>query len=308
MVRGTRGVALLAVAAAAIATIVPARPAPASRAAPATRVTVIGDSSMIDVVWHVPANTLLTRGLDVRLDVRVCRRLVGESCPYEGERPPNLVDTVAAMGTGLGLVVVVGGYNEPEPEFAAAVAASLDALVRAGATRILWPTLSEASPMFGRMNGTLAEIADARPELTLLDWNRYSSTHNDWFQTDHIHLTDAGALGLAGFLRAEIDRALVAAAPLRPAPETLTATVTPSLTAGSVGRQLVLRLRARGGTPPYRWKVAVGRLPAGLHLVAADVRGLPTRTGRTSVTFAVTDAWGSVARRRVTFEITPRRR
>ena len=120
------------------------------------RVTVIGDSVMTAVEWHPPAFAVLSNGLDLRLEVAICRRLAVLSCPHDGQRAPTAVELIDSLGAEIGqLAVVVAGYNEPEEQFADDVQAVLDALTRAGVARILWATLSEADPSLGRMNDTL---------------------------------------------------------------------------------------------------------------------------------------------------------
>ena len=67
---------------------------PASTSAP--RVTIFGDSAA-EVLDSVPdAKQYLGQGLDVNWQLKVCRRLVQLSCPYQGVRPPTVLDTVRA--------------------------------------------------------------------------------------------------------------------------------------------------------------------------------------------------------------------
>ena len=59
-----------------------------------------------------------------------------------------------------------------------------------------------------------------------------------------------------------------------------------------------LKLRAEGGTPPYRWQVADGQPPRGFHL--REDGTLSTAAGEdASVLVTVTDADGSSANLRV---------
>ena len=54
-----------------------------------------------------------------------------------------------------------------------------------------------------------------------------------------------------------------------------------------------LQLRARGGTPPFRWRIAAGRLPAGLQLDprgAGFIYGKVAQPAELQVVLAVTDS------------------
>jgi hypothetical protein len=272
-------------------------------------VSLIGDSTMTAVIWETNPLEILTDGLDLLIDVEVCRSLAGVSCPYEGRRPPNLVDTVHTYGARLGpTTVVVAGSNEPETDFAAAVEASLQALRAAGVQRVLWTTLSEATPSFGRMNAMLREAARHHPELTVVDWNAVSADHNDWFQTDHVHLTYAGGVGLARLLRTAIGAALdpPAAKPDAQASAPPLEVVKPRAASlrAAPGTRYSLALRARGGVPPYRWAIASGRTPRGLSLTPTGrITGTPIATGRTGLAVRVRDALGSTATLHLTIDL-----
>ena len=102
--------------------------------------TFIGDSIATAIAYNEPSKTLLATGIDLDLQLAVCRRLVGDSCPYEGVRPPTLVDLLPTIQLGSTVVVEVG-YNDWEDPFADSVETSLQALRKAGAKRVLWLTL-----------------------------------------------------------------------------------------------------------------------------------------------------------------------
>jgi hypothetical protein len=65
---------------------------------------------------------------------------------------------------------------------------------------------------------------------------------------------------------------------------------TSSLPAGTVGSTYSAILVASGGTPPYRWAVTSGSLPAGLTLSGATIAGTPTAAGTSNFTVRVTDS------------------
>lgn len=63
------------------------------------------------------------------------------------------------------------------------------------------------------------------------------------------------------------------------------------LPAAKVGTAYTTRLAASGGVPPYRWKITLGSLPAGLALSrSGSISGTPTATGTSSFHVRVSDA------------------
>jgi hypothetical protein len=262
-------------------------PAAATPAAADQRVTVIGDSVLTAVLWYATPRAILQEGLDVQLEVAVCRRLIGVSCTFEGAQPPTLVDFVAGRTQPLGSTVVVAmGYNDFEQTFPAAVEQAVAALTKAGVRRILWATLREVRHPYVRMNAVLVAAARRHPELTVIDWNAYARNHPEWFQTDDIHLVPEGGAALATFLHAEIVRALDQPYPFVP--------VVDSFPPARLGHAYSFRLRARGGVAPYRWSARP--LPQGLRLASnGRIVGRPTRAGRTAVVARATDARGNHA-------------
>jgi hypothetical protein len=265
--------------------------AASAAAPPEPKVTVIGDSVMTGVLWYRDATSILEQNLALRMEVAVCRRLTGTSCTFEGVTPPNLVQVTQSLGPQLGpTVVVVMGYNDREITFARSIDASVDALLAAGVTRIVWATLREARHPYVRMNDMLVAAAKRHPQLMIADWNTYSRSHPDWFQNDGLHVVPEGGIALATFLHAAIVRALATPLPIVVQP-------TP-LPTGRVGRRYKVRLEASGGRPPYRFKVAAGRLPTGLTLQPGGrITGTPMRSARLELKLHVSDASGRAATR-----------
>jgi hypothetical protein len=289
------GAALLLLAATCSAAALAAAASPA--AAPQPTVTVIGDSIMTGVLWHADAMSILHEGLDLRMEVAVCRRLTGTSCTFEGVTPPNLLQVVKSSGSALGpTVVIVMGYNDREETFASSVAASLAALHRAGVTRILWATLREVRHPYVHMNDVLYAAAKNDLELTVLDWNMYSRSHLDWFQNDGMHLEPVGGAALATFLHARIVRALAKPLPLLLAPA--------ALPKAQVGRHYAVHVSARNGNAPYRFKLVGGALPRGMKLRADGwLVGTPAKPIRTELQVRVTDKRGRSAVRVEPFDV-----
>ena len=100
-----RGVATAVVTIAAALGIVAG--AQGGSAAPPVRVTVFGDSAATAMAYDPDAKRTLGRGIDLRLEVAACRRLGDTSCPYDGVRPPTVIERAATLGTEIGPVVVV---------------------------------------------------------------------------------------------------------------------------------------------------------------------------------------------------------
>jgi len=181
----------------------------AAPAAPTTRITVVGDSVAAELEVQPQARALLARGLDVDLELTACRRLAKESCTVAGVRPPTLLQLIAQRGSSLGAVLVVTvGYNDNDDAFGRTVDEVLAACSRAGVRRVVWLTYRAARHDLLHMNDELRAIARRRHDLTILDWNRYSRSHPSWFAADGVHLTPAGAQGLAAFLHARLPRLL----------------------------------------------------------------------------------------------------
>src|SRR5215469_14981731 len=85
----------------------------------APHVTLIGDSVADAIVQTSTAVAEVKREVSLSLQVAPCRRVEGDSCPYNGVRPPNLIDLVQSLGSGVGPNVIVAvGYNDHEDTYA----------------------------------------------------------------------------------------------------------------------------------------------------------------------------------------------
>lgn len=259
---------------------------PAVAAAPPT-VLVIGDSVATGMYWHDDSIAVMQDKLGVYWDVAVCRTIDGTSCPFDGERAPTLMQVVASRGTVPPTVVVEVGYNDPEDAFATEVDNAMSALTAAGATHVLWLTMRESRAPYPTLNTLLERAAAKWPQLELVDWNAASENHPSWFQSDDVHLTAEGGLAMAHLAHAAVmqivDPLRVSATPLRL----------------QLGRSHTVKLRALGGTPPYRWKVASGRPPRGFHLLADGMLQTTATHVRATLALAVSDADGTTAKLQV---------
>ena len=148
------------------------------RAAPLPHVTVFGDSIAEAIVENDSARAILVDGVDVDFEVAPCRRLVQDSCPYNGGRPPTVMQVVKTLGSRIGPTVIVAlGYNEFEDQFAGNVQVTLDAFENAGVKQVLWLTLRAARHPYVNMNDALVAAAATHPSLVVVDWNLYSRSH-----------------------------------------------------------------------------------------------------------------------------------
>ncbi len=268
--------------------------ASSSGGAIAPRVTLIGDSPATGIQYNESAREILGKGISLQLEVYPCRRVAQISCPYDGTRPPTLVEVATNAGAALGETVIVAvGYNDYENQYAEDIETALTALRAAGVKRILWVTLRAARNPYLTMNDAIREAAERNPDVTLVDWNLYSRSHPDWFQDDGIHLGGAGAEAMAQLFHETLVELGI---PVRATPLSVT-TTTAKLPLAEVRRPFLARLRAKGGAPPYNWTV-IGKRPHGLMLTAAGLlKWRPQTAGRFSFMVRAVDANGDAVTR-----------
>ena len=185
--------AALAVAAAA------AWAAPAQAAPP--RVTVLGDSVQASFGFAPQAVRYLGRGVRLRVEADVCRRLAYPGCL--GGSPPSALDLVRSLGPGLGDAVIINvGYNDDARVYD--VPSVLSALRQADVRAAVWVTLREQRSYYPAINARIRAAARAGEReglvVRIADWNAYSAGR-PWFASDGIHLNATGAMGLATLVR-----------------------------------------------------------------------------------------------------------
>jgi hypothetical protein len=274
--------------------------AAAAQAATLPRVTVISDSIMAAVDWNAAPTAILQQGIDLQMQVGVCRRVEGVSCPYNGGEVATLVDLVPELGSSIAQTVIVEvGYNDPADVFPPEVDDAMQVLLHAGVTRVLWVNMREAQGQYPAMNAELLAAAGRYPQLTVIDWNAYSVDHPEWFQTDGMHLLESGGEAMATLLHNALTQLVLTPAPplpLFPVPAPPLVLPAAVFRVARLGTPYAARLVATGGTAPYRWRVTSGPLPRGLHLLAnGRLTGTPRRLGRFALTFRATDALGQAA-------------
>jgi hypothetical protein len=173
-------------------------------------VTFVGDSVSASISYVSAAQKQLKRGLAVRLDVKVCRRLVQPSCQYQGSTPTTALQAVQSYGRSLGKVLIVKvGYNEDGRGYGAGIDRITRAALAQGANGVVWVTLREAGQypsLYRKMNLAIKQAQKRHPRLLVADWNAYSA-RKPWFGSDGLHLSATGASKLAAFLRPYVFRA-----------------------------------------------------------------------------------------------------
>jgi hypothetical protein len=181
----------------------------AAAAAPASgrwhpRVTVVGDSVSASLLYVPSAQRYLHRWFDVKLDLKVCRRLVTASCTYQGVTPTTALQAIEARRTTLGRIVVVDvGYNESASSYRAGLDRIMRTLKKSGVRMVVWVTLREAgtyASSYRGINGVIRAAGRRWRGLRVADWNAWSSG-KAWFGGDGLHLNSAGANGLARLIR-----------------------------------------------------------------------------------------------------------
>jgi len=94
------------------------------------------------------------------MEIGVCRRIEGQSCPYEGGEVPTLVDLVPQLGSSIAQTVIVEvGSNDPQDVFAQEVEDAMHVLLHYGVTRVLWMNFHEVQGQYPAMNQALVSAA-----------------------------------------------------------------------------------------------------------------------------------------------------
>jgi hypothetical protein len=132
---------------------------------------------------------------------------VQAGCRYHGSIPSTALNAVQRYGRDLGDVLIVNvGYNESVWGYSEGIDRMMRTALAEGASGVVWVTLRETSSNYRRINTEIRSAAGRWPQLTVADWNAHSSGKG-WFRDDGLHLTSAGASGLATFLRPFVLRA-----------------------------------------------------------------------------------------------------
>jgi hypothetical protein len=166
------------------------------------RVTLFGDSVAAALSFKGKARTMLSKGIDLRIEAKVCRRLAENGCPYNGERPTSVLSLVEKPVVPLGSVVVIDvGYNDDPSSYGDDIDRVMQAVVGQGVSTVIWVTMQEKRPLYRTTNAAIRAAARRWPQIVVADWTAASKARSAWFVGDGLHLSTAGALGLATFLR-----------------------------------------------------------------------------------------------------------
>jgi uncharacterized protein YbaA (DUF1428 family) len=304
---GAGRAALLALVAVTVGLVaVAARPADGTSRT-LQHVTLFGDSVAQAVVDTASAKRLVASGVDMDFEVAPCRRVGQDSCPYNGVRPPNVIDLAKRMGSALGPTVIVAvGYNDFAQAYAQNIEDALAVFKQAGVKRVLWLTLRAAEHPYLSMNDDIVAAAAHHPEMVVVDWNLYSRSHPDWFQSDGIHLVGPGAQAMATLVHRTLVQLGVASAPRgsREKPGAAVRVATTRLPAATVGKRYAAKLSATGGRRPYYWSFP-RRPPKGLHLRPTGwIFGTPRgRAGTFALPVRVRDVLGKTAQARLVLRV-----
>lgn len=261
-------------------------------------VTLIGDSVADAIPGDSKAMAIVRQGIGLDLEVAPCRRVEGEGCPFDGVRPPSVVQLVDSMGSKLGPNVVVSvGYNDFEDQYAQNIEDALNAMKAAGVKHVWWLTLRAAHHPYLNMNDDIVAAAKNHPEMSVVDWNVYSRSHPEWFQSDGLHLLAAGSEAMATLIHKTLLNDGVALKPVQVA--------TTALPVAHRGKAYATKLGATSGLAPYRWSL-LARAPKGLHLEAdGRIVGKPlVRPGTYVLTVRVSDASLTLDTRRLALRVT----
>jgi hypothetical protein len=184
-------------------------------------VSLIGDSTMAGMAWNSTTGDdprdIVGNAYRLTFDAESCRRLVAASCRGRfGTTPLSVLPLMRTTLAGrLGeAMVVMAGYDD------ASITNAVDLVMAEaesqGVTRVFWLTYRTntayllpgglpARDLYGSHNNELASAAQRHPSLRILDWDGFTTNQPSWFAADGIHLSLAGANGLATFIKNALD-------------------------------------------------------------------------------------------------------
>lgn len=190
------------IAAMTVVTSLALAPSPSPVAAAGTTDLLVGDSVMAGM--SASSRSVLPPHV---FDALVCRRLVSQSCSYQGVRPATALSVIRANAGRVNRAIVVAvGYND------SSVGGAVDAIVgearRQGVPHVIWLTYRLAgghAGTYANSNATLWAKAAQYPELRIADWASASRGRGDWVAGDGLHLTSRGASAMANLIKSALD-------------------------------------------------------------------------------------------------------
>ena len=136
------------------------------------------------------------------------RCLIGASCVGTPDGI-TIINSLPADKTPA-IAVIELGYNDAPSTFGTEADQVVAALTAKGVQRIIFINMStrRTTAGFEVSNAALANIAATHSNVTLLDWNTYTSDTPKWrwfVKNDNIHLTATGKTEFALYIRAQLD-------------------------------------------------------------------------------------------------------
>jgi SpoIID/LytB domain protein len=178
-------------------------------AAPVGRILLIGDSIGASITTEF-AGIVAPAYTNVDFQAVPNRCLVGSACvqPSVGLPDAPAIISTLTSDTMPTVAVLQLGYNDSPSTFTQDIDQVVSALNARAVQRIVFVNLStrRASVDYGASNAALAAATQRYPNVSVLDWNTYSSgpDKNRWF-SDSVHLTSTGRVEFALFLRNQLD-------------------------------------------------------------------------------------------------------
>lgn len=175
-------------------------------------VLLLGDSTMASLRWFEDGQKSL-EGFTYTLDVESCRKIALRSCEGRESRvPDNAVTVLENYDKPVNVVVLMAGYHSWTTEFEGEVRALAD-MARYRGAKLVVLTLKESlkfpapgsrgeRSVYTDFNRLLRDVEKSGdyPLLTIANWNLFSYSSPDWFESDGIHLKLEGTLALGWYI------------------------------------------------------------------------------------------------------------
>lgn len=186
------------------------------------RAVLISDSAISGIRWY--GRTHFLTGTDWEIYLESCRRLVYSSCRgREGYAPRTVESQLWSIHAQHGpadpsdLLVIAVGYNDWESRFRDDFRTIASTAWQVGFRRVVWLTYRELNQYsvpggMGRsdyplMNDILRDELASGDWPFVIAWDYDAAFRNQpqWFYSDGVHVTPAGAEAVAIWLSAQLD-------------------------------------------------------------------------------------------------------
>lgn len=172
----------------------------AHRRPPLQHITIFGDSVAAALSWDPTAREVLEKGNRVTYELQPCGRLTTPGCIVSNP-PPSVLSEVRTLGHRIGpTAVILVGYNDDPHVYASGIDSVLRGMHMRGVKQVLWLTLRPVSPPYRITNSVIRGASHRWPFMTVVNWGAYSRPHSEWFGSDGVHFTAAGAVRFAIYL------------------------------------------------------------------------------------------------------------